>query len=164
MKIKAGNKEFELETGDGSLRANGKELSWDCVQVKNGIFHVLMDGRSYSAEVLKQDPSDKSFVIRVNGNKYSLQLRDKYDELLQTLGMDTLAGTGMKELKAPMPGLVLDIRITEGQQISKGEGMVVLEAMKMENILKAAGDATVKKVHIKKGMTVEKNQVLISFS
>ncbi len=163
MKVLSGDKEFQIECEGNAVIRDGKSQPWDIIQVKNGIFHVLMNGKSYSAEVLKTEPAEKLFVIRVNGNKYTISLKDKYDELLHSLGMDNLAGAGMKEMKAPMPGLVLDIRVKEGQEIKKGDGIVVLEAMKMENVLKAQGDAVVKKVLIKKGMTVDKNQVLITF-
>ncbi|MCC7303788.1 MAG: acetyl-CoA carboxylase biotin carboxyl carrier protein subunit [Bacteroidia bacterium] len=163
MKIISGTREMRLELSGGFLTEGKRKLSFEHLVVKDGVFQVLMDGKSYSVELLRHEPAEKSFVLRINGNKYTLQLKDKYDELLHSLGMDAGAGGGIKELKAPMPGLVLDIRVSEGQVITKGDGVVVLEAMKMENILKAAGEAKVKKVHIKKGMTVEKNQVLVSF-
>ena len=75
--------------------------------------------------------------------------------------MDTLTSSKVNDLKAPMPGLVLEILVCEGDKINKGDTLVVLEAMKMENALKAVADATVKKISIKKGNTVEKNQVLV---
>ncbi len=93
-----------------------------------------------------------------------VQLRDQYDDRLQALGMDASAGKKTGDLKAPMPGLVIDVAVSEGQQVKKGDTLVVLEAMKMENTLKAPGDAVVKKIHIEKGVTVEKNQVLIQLS
>ena len=83
------------------------------------------------------------------------------DELLHELGMDAIASTKVNDLKAPMPGLVLDILVKEGEKINKGDTLIVLEAMKMENSLKAIADATVKKISVKKGNTVEKNQVLV---
>jgi len=67
----------------------------------------------------------------------------------------------VNDLKAPMPGLVLDVLVKEGQQIKKGENLLVLEAMKMENNLKALSDAVVKKVNVGKGARVEKNEILI---
>ena len=92
---------------------------------------------------------------------FSVSLKDKLDDLLHELGMDAMASLKVNDLKAPMPGLVLDILVSEGQKINKGDTLIVLEAMKMENALKAIGDATVKKVSVKKGNTVEKNQVLV---
>lgn len=103
----------------------------------------------------------KKFRVRINGHNYSVELKDKYDELLQQLGMDKMLSAKVNDLKAPMPGLVLDVLVKEGQQIKKGENLLVLEAMKMENNLKAVSDAVVKKVKVGKGARVEKNEILI---
>jgi biotin carboxyl carrier protein len=78
--------------------------------------------------------------------------------------MDKLHSAKVNELKAPMPGLVLDIVVSEGQEVKKGDALVVLEAMKMENILKSPADVVVKKISVKKGTAVEKNQVLVLFN
>ena len=138
--------------------------SIDLIEVKQGIFHIIKNNKSYTAEVLKANHEEKNFVIRVNGNKYTVQLKDKYDDLLKELGIDNVSAKKVKEMKAPMPGLVVDIRVNEGDEIKKGDALVVLQAMKMENILKSPKDAIIKKIHIKKDNTIEKNQVLISFS
>jgi acetyl/propionyl-CoA carboxylase alpha subunit len=143
---------------------NGNAFTWDVIRVKEGSFHVIKDNCSYTVEVIKADAETKSFVISVNGNKYSLEVKDKYDELLHSLGMDTAGSGKVSEMKAPMPGLVLDVRVNEGTAVKKGDALLVLEAMKMENILKSPADGVVKKINVKKGAAVEKNQVLISFA
>ena len=114
MKAKVGDKEFQIEVTEESVIKDGKSIAWDCVKVKDGIFHVLMNGKSYNAEVLKAEPKEKLFVIRVNGNKYSISLKDKYDELLHTLGMDNLADAGMKELKVEGEMITLDSYLKGG--------------------------------------------------
>jgi acetyl/propionyl-CoA carboxylase alpha subunit len=122
-----------------------------------------LENRSYVAEVLRAEHETKTFTIRVNNNNYELQLSDKYDMLLHDLGMDASASAKAADLKAPMPGLVIDVAVTEGMEVKKGDKLIVLEAMKMENILKAAADGKVKKVSVSKGNTVEKNAILIQF-
>ena len=139
------------------------EKDIDIIEVKEGVFHILKDNRSYNAEVLKANKEEKSFVIRVNGNKYTVRIKDKYDELLKELGIDITSALKVKEMKAPMPGLVLEVQVKEGDAVKKGDALVVLQAMKMENILKSPADAVVKKIHVKKEDTIEKNQSLISF-
>ena len=155
MKAKVNNKyDFTLDVN---------EKDFDIIEIKDGIFHIIKDNKSYNAEVLKANKEEKNFVIRVNGNKYTVQLKDKYDDLLKELGMEMGSSAKVKELKAPMPGLVVDVRVKEGDEVKKGDALVVLQAMKMENILKCPADLVVKKIHVKKDSTIEKNQLLISF-
>jgi biotin carboxyl carrier protein len=78
--------------------------------------------------------------------------------------LDNLNSKKVNEVKAPMPGLVLEIRVNVGDAVKKGDAILVLEAMKMENILKSPTDGTVSKINVKKGIAVEKNQVLINFA
>ena len=166
LKITVNNKKEHSVALDNATTGtiDGQLFSWDVLEVKNGSFHVIKENKSYTVEVIKADYSEKSFVIGVNGHKYTLQAKDKFDELLKNLGLDNLNSNKVNELKAPMPGLVLDIRVADGQSIQIGDPILVLEAMKMENIIKSPTDGTIKKINIEKGTAVEKNQVLIHFS
>ncbi len=150
--------------GPLSGTVNDLPFDLDLLTLKAGSFHVLKDNRSWNIEVVRLDPDTKSVTLSINGNKYTLQVKDQYDLLLHNLGLDNLNNKKVNDLKAPMPGLVLRIEVAEGQTVKKGDPLLVLEAMKMENILKSPGDLTIKKVIVKKGVAVEKNQVLINFS
>lgn len=166
LKVRVNENEHEVAFSAGDMRRgilDGKGFTWSPVALGKNTFHVIRENRSYTLEVLAHDLSDKSFRIRVNGNTYSLQVRDRYDDLLRALGLETSGEGQVKEIKAPMPGLVLDIRVKEGDMLAKGDAMMVLEAMKMENLLKSPVDAEVKKIHVRRGEAVEKNQVLLSF-
>ncbi|MBA3970539.1 MAG: biotin/lipoyl-binding protein [Bacteroidetes bacterium] len=165
LKVKVNNQQEHSIVLDNpsSGTINGKAFEWDVIEVKNGSFHVIKDNRSFNVEVIKADATEKSFLVSVNGNKYQLSVKDKFDELLKSLGFDNLNASKVNEIKAPMPGLVLDIRVAEGDQVKKGDPILVLEAMKMENIIKSPTDGTIKKINVKKGVAVEKNQVLINF-
>lgn len=156
--------EYDIElTGKGSATLNGKEVTFDMIDVKKNAFHVIKDHRSYNVEVVSFDEEEKSYKIKVNDQVYQVALKDKFDLLLQSMGMDALASKKANDLKAPMPGLVLDIRVQVGDVVKKGDALVVLEAMKMENILKASSDVVVKKISVEKGQAVEKNQLLVLF-
>ena len=159
-----GKKEHEIVFEDAaSGKFNDVPFHLDTIRVKEGSYHVLKNNRSYNIELVRSDPSAKSFVVTVNGHPYTLQVKDKYDQLLHSLGLDNMNSRKVNELKAPMPGLVLNIAVAEGDSVKKGEPLLVLEAMKMENILKSPADLIIKKIAIKKGLAVEKNQVLIHF-
>jgi acetyl/propionyl-CoA carboxylase alpha subunit len=142
---------------------NGESFNCDVLNPGTQRMHFIRDNKSFEVEVVDFNADDKMLSVKVNGRDYDVVISDRYDELLRSLGMDKAMGAKVNELKAPMPGLVLDIRVTEGQSVAKGEAVIVLEAMKMENILKAPADVVVKKIVAKKGNAVEKNQVLVTF-
>lgn len=165
LKVKVNNNKehkivFEHPTS-GTI--NGSSFALDMIEVKQGSFHIIKDLKSYNVEVVEVDFAQKSFLVNVNGNNYQLNVENKFDELLKTLGFDNLNANKINEIKAPMPGLVIDVCISEGDVIKKGDPIIVLEAMKMENIIKSPTDGVIKKINVKKGVAVEKNQVLINF-
>ena len=163
-KAKVNQTEYDIELiGKDKATVNGEEMNIDIIDVNANTFHVIQNHVSYNAEVVSFDPEEKTYKIKVNGQIYQVALKDKFDILLQSMGMDALASKKANDLKAPMPGLVLDIRVKVGDVVKKGDALVVLEAMKMENILKASSDVVVKKISVEKGQAVEKNQLLVLF-
>ena len=163
-----GSKEFKTEIdkqGNNSISGsiNGQEFSADITKLREGVYHLLRDNVSYNLEIVKQIPEDKKMIVKINNTSYSLDIKDKYDELLHSLGLDNLTTKKVDDIKAPMPGMVLNVLVTEGQEVKKGDALIVLEAMKMENILKSPTDGVIKKIAINKGIAVEKNQLLIQF-
>jgi biotin carboxyl carrier protein len=153
----------ELEKKLNSGIINKKDFSWDVFQVKENSFSVIKNNKSYNVEVLSVNTDEKQFLIKVNGLKYKLNVKDKYDELLHSLGMDNLSSQKVSDLKAPMPGLVLEISISEGEEVKKGDALLILEAMKMENVIKSPADGIIKSISINKGEAVEKNQLILNF-
>ncbi len=135
-------------------------FNWDVIEQGNE-FHIVEKNKSYRCVLLKRE--EKSMQILVNGNTYTLELKDKYDLLLDKLGMSNLNSKKINNIKAPMPGLVMDIKVNEGDLVSEGGIVLVLEAMKMENMIKSAGEGVVKSILIAEGDAVEKNQILIEF-
>ena len=153
--------ELVFEKKKNHVLMNNIEWQSDLKEIRSGTFHLLINNKSFNVEVVEADAKTKTYKLLVNNKIISVSLKDKLDDLLHELGMDAMAVAKVNDLKAPMPGLVLDILVKEGDKINKGDTLIVLEAMKMENALKAIADATVKKVSVKKGNTVEKNQVLV---
>ena len=149
------NNRFKFDLNDNK--------NWDVLEVKKGQFHIVYNNKSFVADVLSHDKTSKTFEIQINSNTYMVQLKDRFDELLHDLGMDVGNSNKDNDVKAPMPGRVLEILVKTGSSISEGEGLVVLEAMKMENIIKSTREGVLKQIHINEGDSVEKNAVLLSF-
>jgi biotin carboxyl carrier protein len=165
LKIKVNNKfEFELSSESNQILINGLPFHGDVLKINSRAFHVLYANKSYNAELIDFDNDQKTCSVKVGNTIYSMQMTNQFDELLHRLGMDNLNTAKVSEIKAPMPGLVLRILAGEGEEVKKGGNLLVLEAMKMENIIKAPADVIIKSVKVKDGDKVEKNQVMMIFS
>lgn len=164
-KIKVNGKyDFDIDNSNGGLSINNSKVNADVKELNAVSWHIINELKSYNTEVISFDPIEKVAQIKVNNNIYTLTAKDQFDILLDKLGLSNMAGTKVSEVKAPMPGLVLKVMVTEGSEIKKGDNLFILEAMKMENIIKAPADVTVKTVKIKPGDKVEKGQVLLLFN
>ncbi len=152
----------QVYTVEGS-QVNGQEILADVLKVDNRFYHILTSGRSFNVEVTAIDRQAKTMTVIVNGGKYELSLKDKFDLLMEQMGFGKGSALKASDLKAPMPGLVIDVRVQVGDAVKKGDPVIVLEAMKMENVLKSPGDGKVKSIEAAKGTSVEKGFVLIKF-
>ena len=163
LKATINNQTFDIQSNKSEISVNSQPFKWDMVEIKDGNFHILYNNRSFNAEVLEADYQTKSFLIKINKSKYSISLKDRFDILLDQLGMSNASAVKVNDLKAPMPGLIVDIKVQVGDTVKKGDTILILEAMKMENILKASGDGKIKAIKIVAKQNVEKNQVMIEF-
>ena len=133
----------------------------DLIPVGNNEVHIIHHNTSYHARIVTTDFETKSFRFKINGSFYTVKLADQYDELVERLGLHAQSALMIKDIKAPMPGMVLEVNVEEGQEVVKDDQLLILEAMKMENVIKAPGEGVVKKIHIGKGNPVDKNQIMI---
>jgi len=127
----------------------------------NHVYEIEKDDSRLILEVLKIDLTEKSITIRSNHRTYDLIFKDQLDLVLDKMGIKRTSELVNKNVKAPMPGKVLELLAKEGDTLSKGDNILILEAMKMENVIKAEVDCVIKKIHISSQQNVEKNQVLI---
>ncbi len=127
-------------------------------------FHLIRDDKSYAIKVVSADKLKKEVVLSVNGTTHTVSLADKYDLLVKKMGLNVASSAKMNEVKAPMPGLVLGLKVKAGDSFEKGDALLVLEAMKMENVIKATGEGTVKSIAVVEGDAVEKGQLLIELA
>ena len=158
------NKEkFTVEKRGDGLSVNGGILDCDLRQIDEHTYHLLKGNVSYILELVYVDTQEKSLVVKLNNNLARVVVRDRFDLLLEKLGMNAANTNPVGNIKAPMPGLILEINVKAGDIIKKGDPVLILEAMKMENVLKSSGDGEIKEVLVHPGSSVEKNQVLIIF-
>lgn len=157
-------KNFEITVGEhDQLVVNGHPITWDIATIRDGYFHILYNNKSYRAEVVNVDRQTKTCTLKINNKIQTVTLSDKFDLLLEKLGMNTGGSGKINSIKAPMPGLIIDLKVKEGDAVKANDPLLILEAMKMENILKSPGEGVVKSIKVKKGESVEKNQILIEF-
>jgi biotin carboxyl carrier protein len=140
---------------------NGELAKLDLVNISPDKYHILKNNQSYNLEVLESDLVQKTFKIKVNEQVFQLNLEDALDQQLKDMGMSKSQSDKIDKVYAPMPGLVLKILVSPGQEVKKGDSLIILEAMKMENIIKCIGNGVVKNILIHEKDAVEKNQVLI---
>ena len=124
-------------------------------------FHLIRWGKTYHAELLAADLDNRSYTIRIGGENFTVRLENELDQLINQMGLKAGKAHVMKDVRAPMPGLVLQLLVNPGDKVAKDDPLLILEAMKMENVLKATGEGTVKSLRVKKGAVVEKGAVLL---
>ncbi|RRB00717.1 acetyl-CoA carboxylase biotin carboxyl carrier protein subunit [Larkinella rosea] len=154
---------IEIDFSGDQPVVNGQPLPWDLVRLNDRTFHIIHQNRSYTAEILQLDQAEKTVSLKINQSIHQIKLKDRFDLLLEQMGMSSANLTKINDIKAPMPGLILSLSLQPGDVIRKGDPVLILEAMKMENVIKSPADGTIKTVRINRGQTVEKNQVLVEF-
>ncbi|RMG79387.1 MAG: acetyl-CoA carboxylase biotin carboxyl carrier protein subunit [Bacteroidetes bacterium] len=155
-------KRFKINFEDQTIELTSQDAEQtDLVAVGKNQFHLLHENQSFWVEILETDLHAKKISAEINGNRYDFSIEDDYDQLIDKMGLSVAHTQKLTDIKAPMPGLVLDILVEPGQAVEDGTPLLILEAMKMENILKAHGAGIVKEVKIEKGSPVDKGQVLI---
>lgn len=154
---------FKIEFTEDGFLANGQLITCDIANLTENRFHILHQSKSYRAEIVKIDRGTKAIIIKINNRSFSVQLKDKFDLLLEKMGIANNSVGKVNIVKAPMPGLIVGMKVKEGDAVKANDALLVLEAMKMENTIKSPADGIVKSIKVKAGDNVEKNQVLIEF-
>lgn len=151
------NDGFEIELSDKDLN------SIDIIEQLEGNFHILQNNRGYKAKVLEKNLPKKTYTISVNGNTYEVQIDNPLDLLIEKMGFELSSSGKVSAIEAPMPGLILEVAVSAGQEVSEGDTLLILEAMKMENVITSPVDGTIKSISVGQGDAVDKKQVLLTF-
>jgi biotin carboxyl carrier protein len=160
--VKVNNTEYDVKIENNKVYVNDTAFEMELSQSETGQIQLKLPNKVVYP-VIEKGEDAKSCKVRLNGEAYDLELKDHFDLLLEKMGLDSMMSTAQTDLKAPMPGLVLEVLAAPGQEVKKGDALLVLEAMKMENVIKAPSDAVVKEVNVAPKEAVEKNHVLITF-
>ena len=153
------NKKLIVERKGDDIIIDGKKSELKYIKESSTIYKVFSENRIYNLEIVERD--DNSVSLSINGHVTSIQIRDHISQMLEKLGMEEQASNSAKEIKAPMPGTILSLDVSTGDDVRKGDKILLLEAMKMENVIKSPGAGVVKKILVNQGDAVEKNAVLI---
>jgi len=135
----------------------------DAVETSTNKYHILQNNGSIKANIVSSDFNKKTYSVNVNNNTYDVVLNDALDQQIAALGFEIGATKKVNDVKAPMPGLILEINVKEGQDVKEDEALLILEAMKMENVINSPRDGVIKSIKVSQGNTVEKNALLIEF-
>jgi biotin carboxyl carrier protein len=133
----------------------------DLVKRSESEFHLVKDNQSVNARLVETDLTGKKIRVEVAGEVFDVEIKDELDQMLLKMGFGSASQKHVKEIKAPMPGLVMEVAVIEGQEVLEGDKILILEAMKMENSIIIHANATIKKILVKTGQAVEKGQVLV---
>lgn len=147
------DQEFVIEEGDLE--------QIDFVEKNNRIFHLLLSSKGHLIRLVQADYASRTFHYEVDGHPISIRLKTPVEVQIDAMGYMSGATIADEDIKAPMPGLVLDVRVKNGDQVKKGDPLIILEAMKMENVIIAAHDAVIENVCVKNGQSVDKAEVLL---
>jgi len=149
------NFEFDLKKEDCD--------ALDILELGDRSYHLIENNRSLRASVLKSDLRTKTYQVQVGSNRYEVKLGDTVDQQIEKMGLSVGKGKLVNTLSAPMPGLLLEINVSAGDEVKEGDQLLILSAMKMENSFLSPRDGVIKAVHVSKDQAIDKGHLLIEF-
>ncbi|GAB2813469.1 biotin/lipoyl-containing protein [Ferruginibacter profundus] len=153
---------YKVKANEFEFSFNKEEIAAaDLIKKSSTVFNCIAAHQSVNATLVAADDTGKKLSIEIEGEIYQVEIKDELDQVLDKMGFGITATKHIKDIKAPMPGMVLEIAVTEGQQVHEGDKMLILGAMKMENSILVPVDAIVKNIKVVAGQAVEKGQVLV---
>ncbi|MBL0145937.1 MAG: acetyl-CoA carboxylase biotin carboxyl carrier protein subunit [Chitinophagaceae bacterium] len=156
------NKVFKVKANDFEFTIDNAALNAaDFIKKSPTDFNLIKNNRSVNARLIETDMPGKFLQIEVEGEIFNIEIKDELDQMLDQMGFNSASTKHIKEVKAPMPGLVLEVNVTQGQEVKEGDRLLILSAMKMENSILIHADAKIKNIKVSAGQAVDKGQVLV---
>ncbi|MCX6247539.1 MAG: acetyl-CoA carboxylase biotin carboxyl carrier protein subunit [Bacteroidetes bacterium] len=162
IKLEHRTARIELLNRAGSkvlLAVDDRKYELDVVMVEKGVYSILYDGQSYNIELIEGD-SGKEYIVNTNARSFNAEIIDAESKYLENRMLGT-EHEGENEISSPMPGKVIKIPVSEGESVTAGQTLIVVEAMKMQSEFKATADRVVKAILVKEGDTVNSHQVML---
>ena len=135
----------------------------DSVSVGLNQFHILDENAPFKASIIETDFNQKKYTVVVNGNSYSVAISNSLDILIKEMGFEIGASKQVNTIKAPMPGLILEVSVKEGQEVQENDPLLILEAMKMESTVTATISGKIRRVVLAPNTMVDQNDLVIEF-
>lgn len=151
------NKDFEAMISEEDISKT------NIVKTSDSKFHILEDNQSFHTEIVKSNFNSKKYTVKVNSNTYEVAISNPLDMMISEMGFSIGVSKQVNSIKSPMPGLIIDIQVVVGQTVKEDDYLLVLEAMKMENIITSPREGTIKSIDVSKGDAVDKGKLLIEF-
>lgn len=161
--VEIGERTYQVDLGPDGTHVDGERVEADLAHVEGtDVRHLLLDGRSH--RLVARRESDGTWDIHLRGRRLRARAVDERTRAIQELTGAGAGPAGPRPLRAPMPGVVVKVQVAVGDRVEEGQGIVIVEAMKMENDLRAEGAAIVKTIRVAAGDVVEKDDVLIELA
>jgi pyruvate carboxylase subunit B len=161
--VTIGERTLVVELGPGHAVVDGRRVEVDLADADGGSYRsLIVDGASHAISARR--PEAESWDLHLRGRRLRAQVVDERTRAIREMTGEGTGPVGPKPIRAPMPGMVVRIEVQEGDTVAAGQGVVIVEAMKMENELKAEGEGLVTKVHVAEGQAVEKDQLLVDLA
>ena len=158
--VEIAGRTIEVDLHAGGARVDGRDVSAELRELAGTrVRHLLVDGRSRTLVAASVEAG--IWELQVEGARHRVEVVDERTRAIRAMTGQTAAATGPKPIKAPMPGLITRVEVAAGDTVRAGQGVVVIEAMKMENELRADADGIVEQVMVAPGQAVEKGAVLV---
>ena len=161
IKTRINNKHtFSIEKKGLDYFVNDSIYKCDLEKVEDNFYLLQMNNRAYLANVNR---NKRELIITINHKEYHFEIQDENDLILEKLGINAKPVKHHEQLQAPMPGLIIDILVSKSDIVISGQPLIILKAMKMENIIKSPHDGVISEVFVKKNQKIEKDAVMIQF-
>lgn len=159
------NQKYRLTVNQSDTfdKTEGDIAQLDAIITSSNSFHILYQNKPFLAKITAVDFLKKTYTVEVNQNLYTVEIANSLDILIKEMGFEVGKTKQINVIKAPMPGLILEINVSVGQEVKENDNLLILEAMKMENSFASPRDGVIKSIAVAKGDAVDKGQLLIEF-